>query len=391
MGAYDGAESCDLIGLFLLDQIANRIKDINAGLYRDDGLAVVESTPRNNEKLRQKIISIMGEFGLKITSLANQKVVEFLDVKLDLENESYGPFIKPGDKPIYVNSESNHPPAILKNIPLAVNRRLSNISSSKEIFDRAAPVFQNELNRAGYSHKLEFVKDIPEPKRKRKKPEIWFNPPYSMNVKTNIGRKFLRLVDKHFPRGSLLHPLFSRSKLKIGYRCMPNMGQKINNHNSKMLTEKKEELKCNCRNKEECPLPGKCQIDKVVYRATVTTNNKTETYVGLTAGNFKKRWSKHKTDFSYSDKRNSTTLASYIWKLKDDNVAHQVEFEIVCRAAPFSPVSGRCDLCTAEKYEIMFNRGKATLNSRHEIFSACRHKWSNLLVKKARIRRPAGT
>ena len=92
MGAYDGAESCDLIGLFLLDQIANRIKDINAGLYRDDGLAVVESTPRNNEKVRQKIISIMGEFGLQITSLANQKVVEILDVKLDLENESYGPF-----------------------------------------------------------------------------------------------------------------------------------------------------------------------------------------------------------------------------------------------------------------------------------------------------------
>ena len=116
---------------------------------------------------------------------------------------------------------------------------------------------------------------------------------------------------------------------------MPNMGQKINKHNSKILTEKKEEPKCNCRNKEECPLPGRCQIDKVVYRATVTTNNKTETYVGLTAGSFKKRWSKHKTDFSYSDKRNSTTLSSYIWKLKDENQAHQVEFEIVCRAAPF--------------------------------------------------------
>ena len=144
MGAYDGAESCDLIGLFLLDQITNRIKEIDAGLYRDDGLAVAKSTPRTNEKLRQKIVSLMGEFGLKITSTANQKVVEFLDVKLDLENDCFGPFSKPNDKPIYVNSESNHPPAILKNIPLAVNRRISNISSSKEIFDRAAPVFQNK-------------------------------------------------------------------------------------------------------------------------------------------------------------------------------------------------------------------------------------------------------
>ena len=230
----------------------------------------------------------MGEFGLKITSLANRKVVEILDVKLDLENESYGPFFKPGDKPIYVNSKSNHPPAILKNIPLAVNRRLSTISSSKEIFDREVQVHQNELNRAGYSHKLEFVKITPEPKRKGKKKQIWFNPPYSMNVKTNVGRKFLRLVDKHFPRGSILYPLFNRSKLKVGYRCMPNMGQKINNHNSKLLTKRKEELKCNCRKKDECPLPGKCQISKVVYRATVKTDNKSETYVGLTAGEFKK-------------------------------------------------------------------------------------------------------
>ena len=33
MGAYDGAETADLIGLFLLDVITKRIKDIEAGLY----------------------------------------------------------------------------------------------------------------------------------------------------------------------------------------------------------------------------------------------------------------------------------------------------------------------------------------------------------------------
>ena len=54
------------------------------------------------------IVNILGAFGLKITSLANQKVVEFLGVKLYLENESYCPFMKREDKPIYVNSESNH-------------------------------------------------------------------------------------------------------------------------------------------------------------------------------------------------------------------------------------------------------------------------------------------
>ena len=28
---------------------------------------------------------------------------------------------------------------------------------------------------------------------------IWFNPPFSANVKTNVGKIFMRLVDKHFP------------------------------------------------------------------------------------------------------------------------------------------------------------------------------------------------
>ena len=156
MGSYDGAECCDLIGLFLLDQLANRIKEIKTGLFRDDRLAVAETTNRNLEKLRQKIVVIFGEFGLKITSTANLKVVQFLDVTLDLRNEVFKPYIKPGDRPLYVNSQSNHPASILKNIPLAVNKRLCKISANKEIFEAAAPLYQAELNRAGYKHKLEF-------------------------------------------------------------------------------------------------------------------------------------------------------------------------------------------------------------------------------------------
>ena len=35
---------------------------------------------------------------------------------------------------LYINSKSNHPPTILKNIPEAVNDRLCRLSSSKEEF-----------------------------------------------------------------------------------------------------------------------------------------------------------------------------------------------------------------------------------------------------------------
>ena len=140
-------------------------------------------------------------------------MVEFLDVILDFENECYKPYSKPGDRPLYVNKQSNHPPAILKNIPLAVYKRLNLISSTKEIFDTAAPLYQAELNRAGYDHKLEYSETCKSNPKKRKKNKIWFNPPFLMTLKINVGQKFLRLLDKHFPKRSLLYPIFKRKKL----------------------------------------------------------------------------------------------------------------------------------------------------------------------------------
>ena len=53
----------------------------------------------------------------------------------------------------------------------------------------------------------------------------------------------------------------------------------------------------NCRNKAMCPMPGKCTTDKLIYRATMTTNNLVEKYVGLTANKFKDRYGGHKQDF----------------------------------------------------------------------------------------------
>ena len=88
-----------------------------------------------------------------------------LDVNLNLENGTFSPYIKPGDTPQYVHSKSNHPPSILKNIPLAVKHRLSEISSNEDIFKAAAPIYQNELDKNGYKHILTY--EPPKPKNNR--------------------------------------------------------------------------------------------------------------------------------------------------------------------------------------------------------------------------------
>ena len=116
MGSYDGAETCELVGVYLLSQL-NQIPGIEIGLYRDDGLAVLNQTPREIERAKKEICQIFARNNLKITIEANKKVVNFLDVTLDLNTGKFRPYAKPLSTPLYVHSQSNHPPKILENIP----------------------------------------------------------------------------------------------------------------------------------------------------------------------------------------------------------------------------------------------------------------------------------
>ena len=84
-----------------------------------------------------------------------------IKVVLNLEKEVFKPYRKPGDKPVYVNAASNHPPRVLRNIPLGINRRLCDISCNEEVFQEAMPVYQEELRKCGYSDKLVWMGDTP--------------------------------------------------------------------------------------------------------------------------------------------------------------------------------------------------------------------------------------
>ena len=393
MGSFDGAEICELVGLFLLSELSEL--GLNLGIYRDDGLAVSTKTARETEKLKKKMAEIFKKHNLSITIEANKKRVEFLDVYFDLEKDEYGPYMKPNGEPIYVNAKSNHPPKILQNIPKGINKRLSTISASKEVFDRAVPPYQDALRRAGYEFQLEFEEQINDgeggdegsssKKRKnRKRKIIWFNPPFSHTVKTRIGQKFLRLLDKHFPKGTPLHKIFNRNTVKTSYRCMPNLAKKISAHNLKILRNGSEggNIIEPCKHQNtECPVQGKCKQKGVVYHATVESgDNKEEHYIGLTETTFKQRWSTHNSSFNTRNPKNKCGLSEYIWKLQDQNISYNIKWEIVSKAKPYNPITGVCSLCNREKYFILFKPEMATLNKRDEILGPCLHKRGKLIV-----------
>ena len=290
MGNFDGAEICELVGLYALNKLCERFGNNNMRLYRDDGLAlIVSNSQRLADRARKDLCSAFQEFGLKITAEVNYKTVNFLDVTLNLTDESYKPYRKPNNEPLYIDKESNHPPLITKHLPAAINRRIASLSSDKQMFYSVAPTYDKALKQSNYNTKLQYPtaestatteSRSQNENSKRSRNIIWFNPLYSKTVRTNVAGDFLKLIDKHFPKTSPLHKIFNRNTIKVSCSCMYyNVKSVISRRNKRVLRETKsarestKDKQCNCRNVNECPLNQVCLTKDLVYQAEVITKN----------------------------------------------------------------------------------------------------------------------
>ena len=72
MGAYHGAEVCELVGLFLLNEMHIKFPQLNFGIYRDDGLGEHRRLPGPDlERMKKGIIALFKSHGLRITIATN--------------------------------------------------------------------------------------------------------------------------------------------------------------------------------------------------------------------------------------------------------------------------------------------------------------------------------
>ena len=67
--------------------------------------------------------------------MTNLKEVNFLDVTFNITNGAFRPYKKANDKLLYIRTSSNHPPQIIKQLPNAINERLSYNSSDEAVFN----------------------------------------------------------------------------------------------------------------------------------------------------------------------------------------------------------------------------------------------------------------
>ena len=157
MGGYDSSQVADLVCLYILNMLTRIISHQQAGLYHVDGLIYIpNSNGPLSSSIQKRIIRAFKFLGFGIEISSNIKIVNFLDVTLDLSNNSYKPFIKTNQNPTYINVNSNHPKNIIMQIPKAVNLRIGKLSANEKIFKESSKRYINALKN-GFNEEFRYL------------------------------------------------------------------------------------------------------------------------------------------------------------------------------------------------------------------------------------------
>ena len=153
MGVYDRAEVCELVSTYMWNVLSKKYNRNNFGFYRDDGLAILKKkSGRQSEQVKKNIQKIFKDHGLDIIKQCNMKVANYLDVTFNLSDRTYKPYTKRNNEIKYIHKNSNHPPSVIRQIPISTESMLSTLSFNEEIFQEASSPYQKALQNSGYRH-----------------------------------------------------------------------------------------------------------------------------------------------------------------------------------------------------------------------------------------------
>ena len=133
-----------------------------------------------------------------------------------------------------------------------------------------------------------------------------------------------------------LHKIFNKDTIKISYSCMPNARAIIEGNNKKkMQIEESKSVgkQCSCPRIRKCLLQVKCLSRNITYQATVKCEDNEETYVGLTATDFK------------STLKFLTLLNIVVFVLKHEELNPSQEFSAGCLLKPDDNLIYYLEIC----------------------------------------------
>ena len=143
----------------------------------------------------------------------------------------------------------------------------------------------------------------------------------------------------------------------------------LDKHNKTILKKHTNRLK---RRQKTLQLPttsviystdGKCLTRSVVYKAEVTSmdNNTTQTYIGVTANDFKARYRNNLKSLRKEKYKHETELSKHVWNLKRKQWQFSIRWAIVKQIPASRNGKLNCILCLEEKLMITKGRSKNIL------------------------------
>ena len=164
-------------------------------------------------------MKVFKDCGLTITTQTNLKIVNFLDVQLNLGTSTYLPNRNPDSNPVYQGKSW---------ISAKINRKtyIRYITEWK-CFCTVNTYISRSFTKLKYIASDNSRENKTEEKKRNKRKTIWSNPLCSVNVRTNLDKTFLKLIRKHFPNGNPSHNIINKNTLKVSYSCMGKMASVI--------------------------------------------------------------------------------------------------------------------------------------------------------------------
>ena len=149
MGSRDLCELCELVGLFLLSEVTERLEqlgmDFSIALYRDDLIIAVWKHGKTINSIKSEVTKTFKKHDLELCDWEEGVQQNYLDINFNLDKSEYGPFKKQNDNTRYLHASSDHPESILKSIPKIVQNRINMLCSSKAIFENRKLEYEEAL------------------------------------------------------------------------------------------------------------------------------------------------------------------------------------------------------------------------------------------------------
>ena len=140
---------------------------------------------------------------------------------------------------------------------------------------------------------------------------------------------------------------------------------------------------CNCRNKNNCLLYGKC-LTPNIYEAQITWNQlnfKQKIYIAAAETDLKHRFNNHTKSFNLEHYENETGLSTKYWTTKPNHFTPKATWRIIRKRAPINTTKRKYYLCLNQKLEIPSYKGDNLLNKRSEIINKWRHQTNFTILR----------